>query len=107
MNLAGLEDYVFEHGGVTVSTAGRGRANKMTKLVIEEWPVGCPPDAIAAALRERVNARIRREYGSVVMIFLMQMLASVVIKLIIEWWFSDMRNRDQMALIHAEACSNI
>lgn len=107
MNLSDLSEHVYDHGGMTVSTAGRLRANKMTKMVIEEWPVGCPPDAIAAALRERVNARIRREYGSVVMILLMQMLASVVIRLIIEWWFSDMRHRDQMALIHAEACKNI
>lgn len=79
----------------------------MTTLVILEWPVGCPPDAIEAALRSRVSARIRGEYGSVVMVLLMQMLASVVVRRVVEWWFSDMRHRDQMALIHAEACKNL
>jgi peptidoglycan biosynthesis protein MviN/MurJ (putative lipid II flippase) len=40
-----------------------------------------------------VSVRLRQQYGGVVAMFLLSMIAQVVIKLVIEWWFSRQSHR--------------
>ena len=102
-----LDDYVVRHGGPLVFSAGGARRQRMLRMILEEWPPVCPADRVPKVLSQRVNARIKQEYGSVILIILAQMLGSMLIKLVIEWWLSNHEHTAIMEALHAEACRDV
>ena len=102
-----LDAYVVRHGGPLVFSAGVTRRRRMLRMIIEEWPPVCPADRVPKVLSQRVNTRIKQEYGSVVLIILAQMLASMLVKLVIEWWLANHDNATAMEALHAEACRDV
>lgn len=94
--LGPLKSYVLRRAPVRLSMHGRLR-DSLVEMVVEEWPVGCRPDRIEEVLKARVAVRLRERYGSVIAIFIVSALANVIVKLIIEWWFSRAENRTLMA----------
>ena len=94
--LSTLKAYVLRRAPVRLSMHGRLR-DSLVEMVVEEWPVGCQPDRIEEVIKARVAVRLREQYGSVIAIFVISALANVIIKIIVEWWFSRAENRTLMA----------
>jgi hypothetical protein len=67
--------------------------DRMIEAIVEEWPVGCPPDRVEEVVTARMKIRLREQYGSVVAMFLLSILVNALVKLIIEWWFDRESHR--------------
>lgn len=67
--------------------------DKLVEAIVEEWPVGCPPERIEEVVSARMRIRLREQYGSVVAMFLLSILVNALVKLIIEWWFDRESHR--------------
>lgn len=91
-----LKSWVASRGDARLRLHGPMR-DRLVEAIVEEWPVGCPPDRIEEVLRARMKVRLQKKYGSVIAMFLLGILINAVIKLVIEWWFSRQSHRDLMA----------
>lgn len=67
--------------------------DRMIEAIVEEWPIGCPPDRVEEVVTARMKIRLREQYGSVVAMFLLSILVNALVKLIIEWWFDRESHR--------------
>lgn len=72
-------------------------------MAVEEWPDGCPPDKIAEVLKARMAIRVRKEYGSILAMFIISVLVNAIAKIVVDWWFSRESNRVLMAGWHQDA----
>ena len=84
---APLKAYVLRRGSMRLALHGPLR-DRLVEQVVEEWPVGCPPDRIEEVLRARMSVRLRGQHGSVIAVVLLSTLANLIIRLVVEWWFS-------------------
>ena len=82
-----VKAYVLRRGPMRLALHGPLR-DRLVEMAVEEWPVGCDPDRIEEVLRARMGMRLREQYGSVVAIILLSALANIVVRLVLEWWFS-------------------
>jgi hypothetical protein len=87
-----LKSYVAANGGLRLAMRASLR-DRLVEQIVEDWPTDCPPDRLEEVVRARVSVRLRQQYGGVVAMFLLSMIAQVVIKLVIEWWFSRQSHR--------------
>lgn len=71
--------------------------DKLVDAIVEEWPVGCPPDRIEEVVLARMKVRLRGQYGSVIAMFLISVLVNALVRMIIEWWFARESHRVLMA----------
>ena len=78
-----LKAYASKRGGLRLAMHGPLR-DRIVEMIVEEWPVGCPTDRLEEVVRARVAVRVRQKYGSVVAMFLL----SILVKIVIEWWFA-------------------
>ena len=80
---APLKRYVRERGGLRLAAHGRFR-DQCVDWAVADWPgdVEGPEDR----LRERLIARTREEYGSIVAMLLIGIAVNLICRLIVEWW---------------------
>lgn len=91
-----LKAFVLRRAPMRLALHGSLR-DSLVEQIVEEWPVGCQPDRIEEVVRARMSVRLRERYGSVVAVFILSALANVLIRIILEWWFSAPENRTLMA----------
>lgn len=91
-----LKAFVLRRAPMRLALHGSLR-DRLVEQVVENWPVGCPPDRLEEVIRARMTVRLREQYGSVVAVFILSALANVIIRLILDWWFSAPENRTLMA----------
>ena len=87
-----LKSFVITRGGNRMRMHAPLRDN-LIEAIVEEWPVGCHPDKIEEVVIARMKLRLRRQYGSVVAMFLISVLLQALVKLVIEWWFARESHR--------------
>lgn len=61
------------------------------------------PINVEDVLRARMAVRLRREYGSVVAMFLISVLVNAIVRIVIEWWFQRPSHRILMEGWHRHA----
>jgi hypothetical protein len=82
-----LKSYVTKRGGLRLAAHSRIR-DRLIEMAVEEWPANCDPDKLCDVLKARMSIRVRKEYGSVLAMFLISVLVNAIAKLVVEWWFS-------------------
>lgn len=104
---AALRDYVIENGGIRQRANPRLR-DQIISWIVSDWPVGSREDEYAEILMTRVARRLKEQkYGSVLLTFILYVVASQLIKLAIEWVLERLKNRELMMKYHAKASGNI
>jgi hypothetical protein len=91
-----LKAYILRKGPMRLALHG-GLRDRLIEQIVSDWPVGCPPEKLEEVIRARVSLRLRERYGSVVAVLLLSALANIVIRLVLDWWFSSESNRVVMA----------
>ncbi|NBW12095.1 MAG: hypothetical protein EBR82_29100 [Caulobacteraceae bacterium] len=82
-----LKSFVAKRGGLRLAAHSRTR-DRLIEMAVEEWPANCDPDKLFDVLKARMSIRVRKEYGSVLAMFLISVLVNAIAKLVVEWWFS-------------------
>lgn len=93
---APLKAWILRRAPMRVSLHGALR-DRLVEQIVEDWPTGCPPDRIEEVAQARMQVRLRDRYGSVIAVFVISALANILIRLVVEWWFSHQANRVLMA----------
>lgn len=97
-----LKDFVSRRGGLRLASHSRLR-DRLIEMAVEEWPDQCEPTMIADVLKARMAIRVRKEYGSVLAMFIISVLVNAIAKIVVEWWFSRDSHRVLMAGWHRNA----
>lgn len=87
-----LKSFVAARGGARLRMHAPSR-DKLIDMVVEEWPIGCPPDRIEEVVIARMTIRLRERYGSVIATFLVGVLVNAIVRLVIEWWLDRESHR--------------
>lgn len=87
-----LKSFVARKAGMRLAMHGRLR-DRLTEIIVEEWPIGCRPEHLEEVIRARVSRRVRETYGSVIAMFLISMLVNALVKIVLEWWFAREAHR--------------
>jgi len=103
---AALRDYVIENGGIRqrVNTTLR---DTIISWIVADWPVGAREDELAELLMIRIASRLQERYSSVLLTFILYVIASQLIALAIEWVLDRLQNRELMMQYHAAASGHI
>lgn len=80
-----LKRYVESRAGVR-SKFHRGARDRLVEIAVEEFPSDAADDKVLEVLTARMRVRIRQEYGSVVAMLLISVLANLVARAVWEWW---------------------
>jgi hypothetical protein len=105
-----LREYVWRRLGPRKFVAGRQMVNDLVDLTVENWEPDAIDNAKDAAELELVKTSILQsvkrmhqacgEYGNAeygfIWVILIQALASLVVQLIVHWWFKSSSNRKAM-----------
>jgi hypothetical protein len=91
-----LKSYVSKRGGIGMAAHSRLR-DRLVDMAVEEWPADCEPNMIHDVLKARMRIRVRKEYGSVLAMFIIGVLVNAIAKIVVEWWFSRDSHRVLMA----------
>lgn len=97
-----LKSHVARRGGLRLAVHARLR-DRLVDMAIEEFPVTAAPINVEDVLRARMAVRLRREYGSVVAMFLISVLVNAIVRIVIEWWFQRPSHRILMEGWHRHA----
>ncbi len=100
-----LKTYVAKRGGLRLSSHSRLR-DRLIEMAVEEWPVGCDPTRVEEVLKARMAIRVRKQYGSILAMFLIGVLVNAIAKLVVEWWFSRDSHRVLMLGWRQNAAGN-
>jgi hypothetical protein len=87
-----LKAYVAKNGGLRLSVRPELR-DRLVEWAVVEFPVDATPEHVEEVLRARLAVRIRKTHGSVIASLLIGMLLNLLVKLIIDWWFSRQSHR--------------
>jgi hypothetical protein len=87
-----LKAYVAQNGGLRLSVRPDLR-DRLVEWAVLEFPVDAPPEHVEEVLRARLAIRIRERHGSVIASLLIGVLLNLLVKLIIDWWFSRRSHR--------------
>lgn len=107
MTLPQLQDHVWRRLPLRKMLAGRQTVNDLVQLTIETWPVEYMNHATSEAEQRivalDVERNVRRLHQACTAIddqaygflwtFLLQALASMVVRLILDWWLERRANR--------------
>lgn len=99
---APLKQYVSKRGGFRLASHTRLR-DRLVDMAIEEWPESCDPDKIRDVLKARMGIRVRKEYGSILAMFIISVLVNAIAKIVVEWWFARDSHRVLMLGWHRNA----
>lgn len=94
--LGPLKAFVLRRAPMRLALHGSLR-DQLVEQIVDDWPVGCPPDRMEEVIRAKMSIRLRERYGSVVAFFILSAIANIVIRLILDWWLSAPENRTLMA----------
>ena len=90
-----LKDFVEARCGAR-GVFHRGIRNRLTEIAVEEFPSDAPAEKCLEVLTARMRVRIRKEYGSVVAMLLISVLANLIARAVWEWWKSHRSHRVSM-----------
>lgn len=91
-----LRQYIRRHGGLRLSAAGAMR-ERLVAMAVEECPVDADDDVGAEVLAARMRIRLRSQYGSVVALLAISVLANLIARLVWRWYVERHSHR---VLIH-------
>lgn len=91
-----LKSFVAKRGGLRLAAHGSLR-DRIVEMCVEEFPVTAERDRALEVLQARVRLRIKKEYGSVVAMILISVLANLIARLVWEWWMARDSHRVLMA----------
>lgn len=74
----------------------RAARDRLVEIAVEEFPADAPDEHRLEVLQARMRVRIRQEYGSIVAMLLISVLANLIARAIMEWW---KRNHSHKVLI--------
>lgn len=89
---APLKAFVLRRGPMRLALHGNLR-DRLIDQIVEDWPIGCPPERLEEVILARLSVRLRERHGSLVALFLVSVLAQVIARLILEWWFEKNSHR--------------
>jgi hypothetical protein len=75
----------------------RGIRDRMVEMAVEEFPCDADDDRRLEVLQARMRVRIREEYGSVVAMLLISVLANLIARAVWEWWKRNHSHKVLMA----------
>lgn len=81
----------------------RGIRNRLTEIAVEEFPCDAPDDRVLEVLNARMRVRVRQEYGSVVAMLIISVLANLIARAVWEWWKDRRSHRVSMIGWQGEA----
>ncbi|MGI9178073.1 MAG: hypothetical protein ACR2IT_09480 [Pirellulales bacterium] len=81
---APLKDFVATQSGARLAPHS-GVRDRLVEIAVEEYPLDAPNDRALDVLKARMRIRIKQEYGSVVAMILISILANLVARAIWEW----------------------
>lgn len=90
-----LKDFVEARGGVRMAYH-RAARNRLVEMAVEEFPLDTPAEKMLDVLNARMRVRIRKEYGSVIAMLLISVLANLIARAVIEWWKNHRSHRVTM-----------
>lgn len=102
MLYAPLKAYVSKRGGLRLAAHGKLR-DRLVDMAIEEWPDTCDSSMLCDVLKARMRIRVRKEYGSILAMFVISVLVNAIAKIVVEWWFSRDSHRVLMMGWHRNA----
>lgn len=91
-----LKSFVARRGGIRLAMHG-GLRDQIVEAIVADWPEDCPPDRIEEVVAARARIRVRRKYGSVLGVLLLGAFVNLIVRLVVEWWFSRQSHRVLMA----------
>jgi hypothetical protein len=74
----------------------RGIRNRLTEIAVEEFPADAADDKMLEVLTARMRVRIRKEYGSVVAMLIISVLANLIARAVWEWFKNHRAHRVSM-----------
>jgi len=80
---------------------GRRKIDQLTEMAIGAWETPPVKERIMASVT-RIHEASEGEVHGTLWIMLLQFLASAVIQLLIEWWFTSETNRLRILAMHDE-----
>jgi hypothetical protein len=90
-----LKDYVRTRSGARGAANPRLR-DRLVEIAVEEFPVNATDDEQLPALRGRMRARVKQEYGSILATILIGVLVNLIVRLVVGWWHERRKNRTLM-----------
>ena len=90
-----LKDFVESRCGAR-GGFHRGIRNRLTEIAVEEFPSDAADDKCLEVLTARMRVRIRKEYGSVVAMLIISVLANLIARAVWEWWKNHRAHRVSM-----------
>lgn len=90
-----LKDFVESRCGAR-GGFHRGIRNRLTEIAVEEFPSDAADDKMLEVLTARMRGRIRKEYGSVVAMLIISVLANLIARAVWEWWKNHRSHRVSM-----------
>lgn len=100
-----LKQYVSRTGGMRLAMHGAVR-DQLVEMAVEEFPFDAPDDKRVEVLAARLRLRAREQYGSVVIVLLVSVLANLIAKLVVEWWRKNHSHKVLMYGWHKNAKAN-
>lgn len=80
-----LKDYVARRGGIRLAMHARLR-DQLVEAAVADWPIGCDADKVDDVVMARLRLRVRQQYGSLMAMLLISVVANIVGRLVLEWW---------------------
>lgn len=96
-----LKDYVARKGGLRLAMHG-GLRDQIVEQIVADWPTDCPIEHVEEVVRARIRLKVRQRYGSVLGMIVLSAFINVIVRLVVEWWFSRNSHR---VLMHGWAAS--
>jgi hypothetical protein len=84
----------------------RAARDRLVEIAVEEFPADAPDDRMLEVLQARMRGRIRQEYGSIVAMLLISVLANLIARAIMEWWKRNHSHKVLIAGWQAQAQAN-
>lgn len=91
-----LKMFVRKRCGIRLAAHGSLR-DRIVEMCVEEFPIDADKSRGLEVLHARVNRRVRQEYGSVIAVILISVLANLIARAVWEWWLARDSHRVLMA----------
>lgn len=95
-NYRPLKDYVARRGGLRLAMHG-GLRDQVVEQIVADWPTDCPIERVEEVVAARIRLKVRKRYGSVLGMIVLSAFINLIVRLVVEWWFSRNSHRVLMA----------
>lgn len=79
-----LKEFVATSSGARLAPHS-GVRDRLVEMAVEEYPLDAPDDKALDVLKARMRIRIKQEYGSIIAMILISVVANLVARAIWEW----------------------